>query len=245
MSQEGVTTVGSNRDDAQEAAAPVPRPFVPYTPTWKQRLAAWVLTTVGRAVIATLRYRWVDPTDYLSGRDATPMIYCLWHNRLAVVLPLYANDIRPRNRAAGLAALVSASRDGAFLAAVMECFGIEPVRGSSSRRGPRALLELTNWAEKRYNLAITPDGPRGPAGVVQGGVMVLAQATGLPILPFSYSARWKIRLNSWDRFMIPLPFSRCEMRLGTPLHVPADATDEQRETLRLQLETALNRLSGD
>lgn len=233
-----------NLHDAR-VKAPVARPFVPHAPRWYQRLAALVLTTFGRAVVATLRYRWIDPTDYLSGRDATPMIYCLWHNRMAVVLPLYSRDIRPHNRAAGLVALVSASRDGAFLAAMLECFGIKPVRGSSSRRGPRALLELTTWAEKGYNLAITPDGPRGPAQVVQGGVMMLAQVTGLPILPFSYSARWKLRVKSWDRFIIPLPFSRCEMKLGTPLRVPADATDEQRETLRRQLEKALNEMSGD
>jgi len=144
-----------------------------------------------------------------------------------------------------MAAMVSASRDGGFLAAILERFEVQPVRGSSSRRGPQALLELTTWAERGYDLAITPDGPRGPCGIVQEGVMSAAQLTGLPILPFSFRLSWKIRMHSWDRFQIPLPFSRCEMRTGAWIRVPADATDAQREVLRRELERVLQELSGD
>ena len=109
---------------------------------------------------------------------------------------------------------MSASRDGAFLAAILERFGVQPVRGSSSRRGAQALLELTTWAERGYDLAITPDGPRGPRYVVQDGAMSLAQITGLPIVPVSYFLKWKIQLKSWDGFQIPLPFSICEVTAG-------------------------------
>ena len=128
------------------------------------------------------------------------------------------------NHTPGLAAMVSASKDGGFLAGILECFNVQPVRGSSSRRGPQALLELTTWAERGYDLAITPDGPRGPCYVVQEGVMSLAQVTGLPIVPVSYHVNWKIRVNSWDRFQIPLPFSRCEMIYAKPIFVPREAT---------------------
>ena len=83
--------------------------------------------------------------------------------------------------------MVSASKDGAFLTSILECFQVQPVRGSSSRRGPQALLELTTWAERGYDLALTPDGPRGPRYVVQEGVMSLAQLTGLPIIAASYT----------------------------------------------------------
>jgi lysophospholipid acyltransferase (LPLAT)-like uncharacterized protein len=107
------------------------------------------------------------------------------------------------------------------------------------------MLELTTWSERGYDLAITPDGPRGPCYVVQEGVMSLAQLTGLPIVPFSYHAHWKLRIKSWDRFQVPLPFSRCEMALGPALRVPRDATDEQREKLRLELERALKQLAAD
>jgi lysophospholipid acyltransferase (LPLAT)-like uncharacterized protein len=141
--------------------------------------------------------------------------------------------------------MVSASKDGAFLAAILEKFEVQPVRGSSSRRGPQALLELTSWAERGYDLAITPDGPRGPCYVVQEGVMSLAQLSGLPIIPFSCQFAWKIRVKSWDRFQIPIPFSRCEMHLGPVIRVPREATDAERENLRQQLEQSLKALSRD
>ena len=121
----------------------------------------------------------------------------------------------------------------------------QPVRGSSSRRGPQALLELTTWADRGYDLAITPDGPRGPRYQVQEGVMSLAQVTGLPIIPFSYRLGWKLRVNSWDAFQIPLPFSRCEMNIGRPIRVSRDASDAEREALRAALESRLKELSGE
>jgi hypothetical protein len=119
------------------------------------------------------------------------------------------------------------------------------VRGSSSRRGPQALLELTGWAERGYDLAITPDGPRGPRYVVQEGIMGLAQVTGLPIVPASYYLGWKIQVRSWDQFQIPLPFSRCEMIIGRPVRVPREASDTEREALRQQLEQTLREISRD
>jgi lysophospholipid acyltransferase (LPLAT)-like uncharacterized protein len=144
-----------------------------------------------------------------------------------------------------MAAMVSASKDGAFLSGVLERFGVQPVRGSSSRRGPQALLELTTWAERGYDLAITPDGPRGPRYVVQEGVMSLAQVTGLQIVPFSYSAKWKIQAKSWDRFQIPLPFSRCDMVIGKAIRVPREANDAERETLRQELERTMQEMAKD
>ena len=132
-----------------------------------------------------------------------------------------------------------------MLAAILERFGVQPVRGSSSRRGPQALLELTTWAERGYDLAITPDGPRGPRYEVQEGVMSLAQVTGLPIVPVSYHLNWKIRAKSWDRFQIPLPFARCEVTVGRVLRVPREATDAEREELRQQLETEMRAITRD
>ena len=85
--------------------------------------------------------------------------------------------------------MVSASRDGGILAGILEQFGVKPVRGSSSRRGPQALLEMTTWAERGYDLAITPDGPRGPRYKVQEGVISAAQLTGLPIVPVGVSSQ--------------------------------------------------------
>jgi lysophospholipid acyltransferase (LPLAT)-like uncharacterized protein len=144
-----------------------------------------------------------------------------------------------------IAAIVSASKDGGVVARVLEHFGAEPVRGSSSRRGPQALLELTTWAERGYDLAITPDGPRGPRYTVQPGALALAQLTGQPLVPAAYCLRWKICLKSWDRFQIPLPFGRAVMKFGEPLRVPREATDEERELLRQQFEQRLKDLTID
>ena len=218
---------------------------VPHPPKWYQRLAAWLIYLMVRSVSATLRYQWRDISGYFDNDQAGPAIYCVWHNRLALCLVPYFGYVRKHNQTPGMAAIVSASKDGGFLAGILECFGVHPVRGSSSRRGAQALLELTSWAERGYDLAITPDGPRGPCYVVQEGVMGLAQVTGLPIVPVSYSLGWKIRPKSWDRFQIPLPFSRCEMVLAKPVRVPREASDAEREELRQQLERTLKEISRD
>lgn len=218
---------------------------VPNLPKWYQRLGAWVVWAALRLVAATLRYRIHDPHGFMGQKDFGPAIYCVWHNRLALCLKVYFTFGRRRHRAAGLAGMVSASKDGAFLAAILERFGVQPVRGSSSRRGPQAMLELTTWAERGYDLAITPDGPRGPRYVVQEGAMALAQITGLPLVPASYHLHWKIQLKSWDRFQIPLPFSRCDVFAGHITLVPRKTTDTEREELRKQFEAELRALTRD
>src|SRR5262245_34186120 len=144
-----------------------------------------------------------------------------------------------------MAAMVSASRDGALLARILERFGVEPVRGSTSRRGPQALRELTAWGERGFDLAITPDGPRGPGYIVQEGVMALAQLTGLPIVPVSYHLSLKFRPRSWDRFQVPLPFARCAISIGEAVRVPRDATDAEREILRQKVEQSMKTITKD
>jgi lysophospholipid acyltransferase (LPLAT)-like uncharacterized protein len=204
----------------------------------KTRLIFFVV----RAVAMTIRYKWDDRSEIISSPPTGPVIFCIWHNRLALCMEAYRifGKIRP---IPGLAVMVSASKDGGFLAAILERFKVQPVRGSSSRRGPQALLELTTWAERGYDLAITPDGPRGPRYVVQEGIMALAQLTGLPIIPVSYVATWKICVKSWDGFQIPLPFTRCEMNAGAPIFVPRGISGTEREALQRQVERALMKLS--
>jgi lysophospholipid acyltransferase (LPLAT)-like uncharacterized protein len=218
---------------------------IPHQPKWYQRLAAWVIVASIRLLAWTLRYRYHDRSDFFNGAPPGPAIYCVWHNRLALCIIAYEDYARKRNPTPGMAAMVSASKDGGFLAGILECFGVQPVRGSSSRRGPQALLELTTWAERGYDLSITPDGPRGPRYVVQEGIMSLAQLTGRTIVPCSYNLDWKISVKSWDRFQIPLPFSRCEVNIGKPVRVPREATDAEREVLRQQLESSLREMSRD
>ena len=243
-------TVGEPKPqvEGQRGAAPKRRSsgiVVPHAPHWYQRLGAWLVFALIRTVAATLRCRWIDRSGYFDDGPAGPAIYCTWHNRLALCLIEYYGYPKKHNQTPGMAAMVSASKDGGFLASVLECFGVQPVRGSSSRRGRQALLELTGWAERGYDLAITPDGPRGPRYVVQEGIIGLAQVTGLPIIPASHHLSWKIQAKSWDRFQIPLPFSRCEMVFEKPVRVPRQASDAEREALRQQLERTLKEISRD
>ena len=211
---------------------------VPNKPSRGQRAAAWGVANGMRLLAGTLRYR-VNGGRGPAKLPDEPVIFALWHNRLGLSMKVYESFIRPHQRRDHLAALISASKDGAFLAAILQNFGVEAVRGSSSRRGAQAMLEMASWAERGYDLAVTPDGPRGPCYAVNEGVMALAQVTGLPIIPYSCRLRWKFRVKSWDRFQIPVPFSRCEMTFGEPIRVPRHTTDAERGRLCEQLRSVL------
>ena len=211
----------------------------PHTPKRSQHCIAWMVLLIERLVSASLRCKWKDESGLATATDGEPVIFCLWHNRLAISMMVHRRH--PRK----LAALVSASKDGALLAAVLGKFGVEQVRGSSSRRGPQALLELTSKGQQGYDLAVTPDGPKGPRYIVQAGVISLAQVTGFPIIAVTCNTFRKMSLKSWDGFQIPLPFSRCELILNKPLLVPRGSGAERREELRRELETTLNRSSMD
>ena len=217
-----------------------------HRPTRTQRLVAVLIYASIRALAATLRVRVEDASGlFTGGGTADPVIFATWHNRLSLALMIYHwffVRYHPQRR---MAAMVSASRDGAMLARTLELFGVQPVRGSTSRRGPQALRELIAWGAQGYDLAITPDGPRGPCYVVQGGVVSVAQITGLPIVPVSYHLNWKTRLRSWDRFQIPWPFSRCTIRAGEVLRVPREADEADRDRFRQELEARMRAVTDD
>lgn len=216
---------------------------VPRQLTGRRKLASVVVLAFMRAMMKSWRVYWRD-AELCPGLPG-PVIFCTWHNRLALAMAANGDFVREKWPCAGLGAMISASRDGAFLASLVEPFGVVAIRGSTSRRGPQALLEATSWMEKNYSIAITPDGPRGPAYKIQEGIIHLAQVTGRPIIPMSNYARPKITIRSWDRFQIPLPFARCEMRYGAPFWVPRNATAKDREQLCLDLEKAMMEITRD
>jgi len=149
-----------------------------------------------------------------------------WHHQLACCICFH------RGRRA--AALVSRSSDGEFINGALRLLGYETVRGSSSKGAARALILLLRKAGEGFSLAMTPDGPKGPARKAQPGALYLAQKTGLPILPISCATAWRIVFNSWDRFNFPLPFSRAAIVYGEPLRVGTgdDLEDAARELER-------------
>lgn len=174
-----------------------------------------------------------------------PVIFAIWHNRLAISMASYKRFLGKAARKRRLAALVSASRDGGKLAQLLQFFGAQPVRGSSSRRGGQGILELMTWVERGYDIAITPDGPRGPRYQVQRGIVSLAQMTQQPIIPISAFTPAKFCLRSWDRFQIPLPFAKCLVRIGDPFYVPRAASENELENRRQQLQANMVAITDD
>lgn len=216
---------------------------VPHRPKWHGEIAACAIWLAGTALARTWHLTLENESGFSETYDQ-PLIGAIWHNRLAVAMPVW-KWWRGRNKRARLAALISASRDGALLARTFSYFGVKPIRGSSSRRGAQALIELTSAIKDKFTVAITPDGPRGPKYVVQPGIIALAQLTGTPIVPIGVFIERKKQLRSWDGFQIPYPFTKCHARLGPPIRIARDATAEEQELARQQLETSLRHLNPD
>jgi lysophospholipid acyltransferase (LPLAT)-like uncharacterized protein len=202
----------------------------------------WVLRVVVSFVGSTARWRIDDAAQLLANTPQQPCIFAFWHNRIFLMPYLFRKHWHTRRRDR-VAVLVSASKDGEKLAHVLSKFNLICVRGSSSRRGKEALRELARLVADGYDVGITPDGPRGPKYHCEDGVISLAQLTQAPIIPVSYDLTHKITVNSWDNFMIPLPFTRATLRIGVPMTVATDAGDAKREQKRLELENVLKSLS--
>ena len=177
-----------------------------------------------------------------SGRDTYDTyaeqggnIYAFWHNRLFYLAYFYLRESRGRR----LTMLVSLSRDGDYGAAVVRRLGQDVVRGSSSRGGAQAVRQLAKKIAGGGDIALTPDGPRGPAFTVNEGVIKLAQITGARIIPVSFDATRKRHLKSWDRFLLLRPFGRVHVAIGEPLVIPRRITPRDREHWRKQLQERL------
>jgi lysophospholipid acyltransferase (LPLAT)-like uncharacterized protein len=203
-------------------------------------LLRWLILGIGRS----LRWRVEDPHGLLRQLPDQPVIFAVWHNRLFLMPYLFHRywTHRPRGK---LAVMVSASKDGEKLVRILERFDWVCVRGSTSRRGQAALLELTRYVQDGYDAGITPDGPRGPRYRVAAGVISLAQVTGRDIIPLGWEVSRKWQLRSWDRFQIPLPWSRATLRIGAPVRVDRQADEADRERKRAELEQVMKELAGD
>lgn len=199
---------------------------------------------MGTGLAKSWRVSFRDESGLLEPTANGPIIFALWHNRLATAMTFW-RIVRKRRPAGGLAALISASRDGGMLSQTFQHFGVTPVRGSSSRRGAQALIELVSVLREGKHVAITPDGPRGPKYTIQPGIIALAQLSGAPIVPAGAKISAKKQLRSWDRFQIPLPFARCELSFGEPIYVPRRASAEELEIIRARLEAEMKRLNPD
>lgn len=202
----------------------------------KYRLAGTGGRLAADAVLATVRYS-VDATAAYRERIATaPVVYTLWHGRL---LPLTYH-----NRGRDVATLVSLSKDGEYIARVIEGWDYHVVRGSTSRGGVAALAQLIRWAKKGHSIAITPDGPRGPRQRMKPGALLVAQRTGLPLVPAAAAASRAWWFEGWDRFLVPQPFSRVRIAYGDPVFVPRDLDADALAAHSNAFERTLNALQA-
>jgi lysophospholipid acyltransferase (LPLAT)-like uncharacterized protein len=168
------------------------------------------------------------------------VIYALWHSRVLLLIAYGRYGLNKTN----LSMIVSRSRDGEYIAKIIESAGLLPVRGSSSGGGSKAFFKLLQLGkEGKYDLAVTPDGPRGPREVVKPGIIELARKSGLSIVPVSCSSRWKKVFKSWDRFMLPFPFTRAVLIFGKPFKVGPEACDNEKENLGLFLADTLKNIT--
>lgn len=209
--------------DSSSSDAPTAHPPLPER--WFAALAALLLRTHG----ATLRWR-EDGLERIQALRATgrPLLLVTWHGRLLLL-------IYHMRRCVSLI-MISRSRDGDRIAAVCERFGWSTVRGSSSRAGVRALLELVRLLTPGRVAGHLVDGPRGPAGEIKPGLILAAQRSGAAIVPVYATAAHRWEARSWDRMQIAWPFSRVLLRYGTPVDVPPDLDASAAEQLRLELE---------
>jgi lysophospholipid acyltransferase (LPLAT)-like uncharacterized protein len=168
-------------------------------------------------------------------RERRPVIYALWHGRLLMV-PWIGTRFAGERGARRIRVLASRSRDGELLARFVRRFGLEAVRGSSSRGGAEALRALAGALRAGDDVVLAPDGPRGPRQRVQSGLPALAALTGVPVVPLAFAARPARRLASWDAFLIPAPFARCALVVGDPVCI---GRRDDREAARERLERAL------
>jgi lysophospholipid acyltransferase (LPLAT)-like uncharacterized protein len=188
-----------------------------------------------RFLKVTMRIRTVSPPPWEElNREKGGVIFAFWHSRLLLMPYIY------RGREA--AVLISRHRDGEIISRVMERFGFSSVRGSSTRGGAGALRRMPRLVRDGRDLAITPDGPRGPACRVQPGVILTARLSGRPVLPVTFASDRFHSFGSWDRFQVPKPFSRGVFVWGEPLHVSReDDLEERRQTLEDSLNTITRR----
>lgn len=189
-----------------------------------QRAAAWLLAAYLRGALNTIRWRWIDREIAETVWDrGGGVLVCFWHSRIALSPACW-----PLDRAQEPRALVSLSPDGEFIARAVERLGFPAIRGSSAKKsdpakakgGAGAFRDVLRWVRGGGGVAITPDGPRGPAETMGEGTPTLARVSGAPTLLVGLACRPAIRLNSWDRAVLPIPFGRGVIAFDGPLPPP-------------------------
>ncbi|HVL38605.1 MAG TPA: lysophospholipid acyltransferase family protein [Fimbriimonadaceae bacterium] len=194
-----------------------------------------LIYAIARSIGLTLRIRTIGYREV----EAIPggKIYAGWHGRTLIAANLFKGK--------GVWTIISQSRDGEMQNRIFKKFGFNTIRGSTGRGGVRAAVEAIKVLRQGATMAFTPDGPRGPSGVVQGGIMLMAQKAGAALVPVGVSARPRWLAPTWDRYLVPWPFARAIMIFGDPIDVPQEASEEEFEAIRLRFESEMHRLERE
>lgn len=228
-----MTEVSTSPTPAEAEVAPVPRRF-----TLLQRIALPIIIATGYSFI-----RLIGPTlrvsvSYEEGAQPTigqrPLILSFWHACIIPATYLF--------RKVGIRVMSSNSYDGEYMGRIIHKFGFVAVKGSSSRNAVRALLGLRRALQEGWAVAFSIDGPRGPRHKVKPGPVALARSSGVALSTFHIAVESAWVLNTWDRLIIPKPFSRVLMRFGKLIPIPPDATDEDIERYQQELQASLDRI---
>ena len=220
------------RSDRSKRNGPLRRRFR----DWRRRVTAPIVPALAPPLLRLLARSWRVSmirgelrTGVLNSPDGC--IPVLWHGRMATAASALAGT-----RAT---VLVSASGDGALAEMLLSRLGYGTLRGSTAKGGARAIREMRGLLSEGTAVAITPDGPRGPRHHVNLGAAFLARATSRPVLPIGFGVSRAIRLGSWDRFTIPLPFARVAVSFGEPIEVPRSVDEAGLEAATAEIRARL------
>jgi lysophospholipid acyltransferase (LPLAT)-like uncharacterized protein len=220
------------------AAAPALPPIDPQRFTLRQRIVLRLIIFLGHCIIRligpTLRISVFYEEGAQQTLDQRPLIASFWHSCMIPATYIF--------RDMGIRVMSSDSYDGQYMGRIIHKFGFVAVKGSSSRNAVRALLGLCRALEEGWTVAFTLDGPRGPRRKVKPGPVALARSSGLAMTMFHAAVDKAWVLNSWDRLMIPKPFSRVLVCFGKLIPVPKGATDEDLERYAGELQASMDRV---
>ena len=204
--------------------------------------AAVLVRLFAQSLAATYRLHRLEGAEHLDRALQPPAMLACWHEQLALSLLLVRRRLLPAGGPVSI--LSSHSDDGELAARVARAWGIRVTRGSTSRGGREAALNLYRELVKhRSTVLLTPDGPHGPAREAKAGSIVLAAMSGAPIVPAGLAADRGLRLRSWDRMIVGAPFTRVAVAVGEPMVLDRGSTDAEREAARLELGARLDDLT--
>lgn len=198
---------------------------------WQRGVLKAIVPPLGALLMRTI-YATCKKEFYLpKNLPKEPFIVAFWHGEL-LMQPFLYHKIRPSHK---IAVMISEHFDGELIARAIEHFGFESIRGSSKKGGARVLISAMKRLKDGYDIAITPDGPRGPRHSVAGGIVALSQKTGAKIVPFNYRADSFWQLGSWDRFVIPKPFTTLHFFVGEPFDVNGMSEEEAKAFIKKRM----------